>query len=348
MINNVIITWFDTLLDDLIFKAQSEANITLLALFFSSASLIVSIVILKSARSKKIQAMKSSIESQMYDPMSENTMSQNTMSQNDGSQDEASQNTISQIGITAFIWQKLIELLSNKMYPKNKEQLVLLQKTLLRAGYVGDDPVLQFAQEKAKFILIVFPISFICIFILEGFLLTVIGSAGLIACLIAPTMYLKNKSEYRSVKLRKELPLTVDLLLTCVDSGLSLHDAFDRIGRDLKKAAPTIADELRITSIEIAAHVPLATALKNLATRTQVEEVETLCSVLSQADGLGAPITESLENYIQSSRRSQLSKIEETAGALSAKITLPLTLFFMPVSMVLLLGPPIMELGASL
>ena len=161
-------------------------------------------------------------------------------------------------------------------------------------------------------------------------------------------MYLKNKSEYRSVKLRKELPLTVDLLLTCVDSGLSLHDAFDRIGGDLKKAAPTIAEELRVTSIEISAHVPLATALKNLATRTQVEEVETLCSVLSQADGLGAPITESLENYIQSSRRSQLSKIEETAGALSAKITLPLTLFFMPVSMVLLLGPPIMELGASL
>ncbi len=343
MINNIIIAWFDNWLDGLIFKVQSEENITLMALLFSSVSLIISIIILKSARSKKIQAIKSSIESQMYDPMSENTILQDY-----DSQDEESQNKISQIGITSFIWQKLIKILSQKLYPKNKEQLMSLQKTLLRAGYVGEDPVLQFTQEKAKFTLIALPISFICLFILEGFLLTVIGSVVLIGCFILPTMYLKNKSESRSVKLRKELPLTVDLLLTCVDSGLSLNDSFERIGGDLRKAAPTIAEELRITSIEIAAHVPLAIALKNLATRTQVEEIETLCSVLSQADGLGAPITESLENYIQSSRRSQLSKIEETAGALSAKITLPLTLFFMPVSMVLLLGPPIMELGASL
>ena len=168
---------------------------------------------------------------------------------------------------------------------------------------------------------------------------------SLLACLavgggflLAPrTLAARARARQRAIG--RAMPNLIDLLVTCVDAGLSIEAAFERLARDLGRSEPVLADELRVTISEIAAGVPVDEAMRRLGKRTREPDMETLCLMVAQAFKLGARVAQILRAYATSSRRRRMARLEEQAGKIAARLTLPLALCLLPASLLAMLGP---------
>src|SRR5262249_5315063 len=140
------------------------------------------------------------------------------------------------------------------------------------------------------------------------------------------------------------LPSAVDLLVTCLDAGLALDGAVARVAQDLAHSEPIVAEELKITAGEFEAGVALPDALRRLARRVGTDDLAAMCGVVAQASTLGAPIAQTLREYALASRKQRISMLEERAGKLSTRLTLPLALCLLPAALLIILGPAVVQL----
>lgn len=159
-----------------------------------------------------------------------------------------------------------------------------------------------------------------------------------------PTLILKRLMEKRQKKIREALPDALDLLVVCVEAGQGLNAALKRVSDDFMVSCPALAKELNLVNLEINAGLEREQALRNLAERTGVDEVASLCSILIQSDRFGTSVATALKVQSETLRTNRRQKLEELAAKTPVKLIFPLLLFIFPAIMVVILGPAVIRI----
>lgn len=163
---------------------------------------------------------------------------------------------------------------------------------------------------------------------------------GVIA-LFGPYLYLQNKIDHRKAVLQKAFPDTLDLLLICVESGLALDAALNRVCNELGRAYPEMTAELNRTRLELALINDRVRALMNLGERTNMVAFRSLVAALIQSERFGTSLTDTLRVLSEDFRLQRLSEAEAKAARLPVLLTIPLIFLLMPAFMMIVLGPAI-------
>jgi tight adherence protein C len=170
-----------------------------------------------------------------------------------------------------------------------------------------------------------------------------IGAAG-IAGYIAPSMYIDRRIKARQAEHLAGFPDFMDLLVVCADAGLSMEASLERVGRELGDSYPSLTANIHMTNLEIRAGRTMAEALEHLGDRLGVEEARSFATLIQQSAELGSSITEALRVYSDDMRHKRLSRAEEKAYSLPAKLAVPMMVCIFPVLFVVILLPVIVRL----
>ena len=224
-----------------------------------------------------------------------------------------------------------------KVLPRSPEEVSVIQKRLIRAGYRKDSHVNLFYASK------------VLVPILLAFLVTVTGvydygpffvyAVALALGFLAPDFWLGNRIKARQLNLRLGLPQALDLLVICIEAGLSIDQATVRVADELQISEPVISDELSLVNLEQRAGRPRSDAWRNMAERTDVDSVRAMVSVLIQADQFGTSVAKTLRVYSDTLRTQRRQQAEEQAAKTTVKLVFPLVLFIFPSLFVVALGP---------
>ena len=163
----------------------------------------------------------------------------------------------------------------------------------------------------------------------------------------APYMFLKNRIAKRQLSIRRAFPDALDLLLICVESGMSIEAAFKRVSEEIGSQSVALAEELTLTTAELSYLQERRQAYENLAKRTDLEGVKSVCVALQQAERYGTPLAQTLRVLSQENRDMRMSEAEKKAAALPPKLTVPMILFFLPVLFIVILGPAAIRVMAT-
>jgi tight adherence protein C len=155
----------------------------------------------------------------------------------------------------------------------------------------------------------------------------------------APLMFLKNRIARRQLSIKRAFPDTLDLLLICVESGMSIEAGFKKVSEEIGSQSVALAEELTLTTAELSYLPDRRSAYENLAKRTDLDGVKGVCMALQQAERYGTPLGNALRVMAQENRDMRMSEAEKKAAALPPKLTVPMILFFLPVLFVVILGP---------
>ncbi len=158
-----------------------------------------------------------------------------------------------------------------------------------------------------------------------------------------PLMLLKNNIQRRQVSIKRAFPDTRDLLLICVESGMSIEAAFRKVSEEVGSQSVPLAEELTLTMAELSYLPDRRQAYENLAKRTDLEGVKAVCMALQQAERYGTPLATMLRVMAQENRDMRMSEAEKKAAGLPPKLTVPMILFFLPVLFVVILGPAVIK-----
>ncbi|HYM31465.1 MAG TPA: type II secretion system F family protein [Candidatus Cybelea sp.] len=223
-----------------------------------------------------------------------------------------------------------------------------LKKKLVRAGWRGQTPLITFT-----FLRLVLPLGlagFTAILVFGSSNVHLAGAVKALICLVAamigyfmPTVLVSNAITKRQQHLQKSFPDALDLLVICIESGLSLEAAFTRVSEEMAVEAPSLSEEFGLTTAELAFLGDRRLALENLSERTGHPSVKSLVTALIQSEKYGTPLGLSLRVVAQESRDTRMAKAEEKAAALPAKLTVPMVVFFLPVLFMVLIGPTIIQ-----
>jgi tight adherence protein C len=155
----------------------------------------------------------------------------------------------------------------------------------------------------------------------------------------APNIFISNAVSKRQQSIRRAWPDALDLLLICVESGISMELAMRRVADEIASQSAPLAEELVLTVAELSFLPDRRMALENLGIRTGLDEVKAVMQALIQADRYGTPIAQALRVLAQESRDQRMNEAEKKAAALPPKLTVPMILFFLPVLIAVILGP---------
>jgi tight adherence protein C len=155
----------------------------------------------------------------------------------------------------------------------------------------------------------------------------------------APNIVVANAVSKRQTSIRRAWPDALDLLLICVESGVSMELGMRRVADEVASQSQPLAEELVLTTAELSFLPERRVALENLGQRTGLDEVKSVVQALIQADRYGTPIAQALRVLAQESRDQRMTAAEKKAAALPPKLTVPMILFFLPVLVAVILGP---------
>jgi tight adherence protein C len=167
-------------------------------------------------------------------------------------------------------------------------------------------------------------------------------------CLIAPRAFIDNRAGARREEIQREFPDALDLMVVCVEAGLGLEAAFVRVGQEIVGSHPMISRAFGEVSQEILAGRPRAEALRRMADRHGVDSLSSFAALLIQSDQLGSSIAQSLRIFANEMREHRLLRAEEKAMRIPVLLTLPLVACILPVIVVALLLPPVLDVSHTL
>jgi len=223
-----------------------------------------------------------------------------------------------------------------RVLPKSQKEISVVQLRLTRAGYRGSSAMKIFYGTK-----VLLPL---CLFLLV--LISGVGQSSFFMYIVAlglgfliPDFALGRLIKKRQAKIRRGLPDVLDLLVICIEAGLSLDQAVIRSSQELAMAHPDLCDELSMVVLEQRAGRIRTEAWKNLSERTDVDVVRSLVSVLVQAETFGTSVARTLRTHADTLRTQRVQKIEEQAAKTTVKLIFPLVLFIFPSLFVVVLGP---------
>ena len=217
--------------------------------------------------------------------------------------------------------------------------------SLRNAGYRGQNPLTMFLFLRFVLPFAAFIAAAIYIFGLgkmaehsmgmKIFICIVVAYAGF----YAPNLYISNRSSKRKFSIQRAWPDALDLMLICVESGMSVEVAFRKVADEIGTASAELAEELVLTNAELSFLQERRQAYENLASRTGLDSVKSVMQALTQAEKYGTPVATALRVLSAESRDTRLNEAEKKAAALPPKLTVPMILFFLPVLFIVILGP---------
>jgi tight adherence protein C len=224
-----------------------------------------------------------------------------------------------------------------------------LTEKLIRAGLRGSA-----AQTMFYFYRAALPIAFgaaallYVLFVNAGLalnmkLLAVVGAAA--AGFYAPTIYLQNMADKRRSKIMEAFPDCLDMLLICVEAGMSIELALQRVGQEIATVSVELAEELALTTAELSYLPERRQAYENLARRTNHPGVKSVAMALTQAEKYGTPVGQALRVMAKENRDLRLSEAEKKAASLPPKLTVPMIVFFLPVLFAVIIGPALIQVA---
>lgn len=164
--------------------------------------------------------------------------------------------------------------------------------------------------------------------------------AGIVGAYV-PILLLKNKIQKRQQSVRKAWPDALDLVLLCVESGMSIEHAIRRVAKEIGLQSPELAEELTLTTAELSFLEDRTRAYDNLARRTGLDGVRSVMTALIQADRYGTSVGQALRVMAEEGREGRMMEAEKKAAALPPKMTVPLIVFFLPVLFIIIMAPAI-------
>jgi tight adherence protein C len=154
-----------------------------------------------------------------------------------------------------------------------------------------------------------------------------------------PNIYISNRVSKRQHSIKRAWPDALDLMLICVESGISIEAAMRRVAEEMSNQSPELGEEMVLTTAELSFLPDRRVALENLGVRTQLDIVKNVTQALIQAERYGTPIAQALRVLAQEGRDERMNEAEKKAAALPPKLTVPMILFFLPVLVAVILGP---------
>jgi len=228
-----------------------------------------------------------------------------------------------------------------RLMPKSQKEVSIIQLRLTRAGYRNLSATKIFYGTK-----VLLPVGLCAAALLSGLgqssFFIYIAALGL--GFLIPDFWLGHLIKKRQAKLRRGLPDVLDLLVICIEAGLSLDQAVMRSAQELAMAHPALCDELGIVVLEQRAGRPRTEAWKNLSKRTDVDVIRSLVSVLVQSEAFGTSVAKTLRTHADTLRSQRVQKIEEMAAKTTVKLIFPLVLFIFPSLFVVVLGPAVITM----
>jgi len=174
-----------------------------------------------------------------------------------------------------------------------------------------------------------------------------VGCAALLG-IFAPRMWVSRKINKRREAIRQAVPNMLDLLVVCVEAGLSFTAALNKLSEEMRTSCAPLAQELTIVNQEILVGKPKADAFRSLANRTEVDELRSLAVTLIQADRLGTSIAASLRVLADTMRFKRRQRAEEAANKITVKLVFPLVLLIFPELLIILAGPALISIFKTL
>lgn len=155
----------------------------------------------------------------------------------------------------------------------------------------------------------------------------------------APNIYVSNRMTKRQASIKRAWPDALDLMLICIESGVSMEAAMRRVAEEMAEQSPELAEEMILTTAELSFLQDRRMALENFGMRTQLDGVKSVVQALIQAERYGTPLAQALRVLAQEGRDERMNEAEKKASALPPKLTVPMILFFLPVLIAVILGP---------
>jgi len=222
---------------------------------------------------------------------------------------------------------------------------------LVQAGYRGHAPYVTFLFFRAVTPILLFVGAVLYIFVISHIEKSLAVKIGI--CLgaaylglQAPMLFLKNAISKRQLSIRRAFPDALDLLLICIESGMSIEAAFRKVSVEIVTQSVALSEEFTLTTAELSYLQDRKVAYENLARRTGVDGVKSVCLALQQSERYGTPLGQSLRVMAQENRDMRMNEAEKKAAALPPKLTVPMILFFLPVLFVVILGPTGIKIAA--
>ena len=221
--------------------------------------------------------------------------------------------------------------------PKSQAEQSVMKQRLIRAGLREESSVKTFYGFKVLVPLLLCAVGYVTgLVAMNPFLVLALG-LGL--GFLIPDFWLGHLIKKRQGKIRRGLPDVLDLLIICIEAGLSLDQATSRTAEELKLAQPELCDELMVVVLEQRAGRPRSDTWKNMSDRTGVESVRNLTSMLVQSEQFGTSIAKTLRIHSDTLRTQRVQAVEEAAAKTTIKLIFPLVFFIFPALFVVVLGP---------
>jgi tight adherence protein C len=250
---------------------------------------------------------------------------------------ETFQNTGSSIGNVVKKFENLM--------PKSEKEVSVIKVRMQRAGFRNENAIKVFYGGK-----VLLPLTLAAIAAVSGlaslspFFVYLVALGG---GFLAPDFWLGKRIAKRQKKLTRGLPDVLDLLVICMEAGLSLDQATARSAEELRTSQPEICDELTVVVLEQRAGRARSEAWKNMSDRTGVESLRNLVSMLVQTEQFGTSIAKMLRVHSDTLRVQRVQMVEEMAGKTSVKLVFPLVLFIFPALFLVTLGPAAIMMADS-
>ena len=242
----------------------------------------------------------------------------------------------------------------NDIFRKLNLQDLLSQKevrmVLSQAGFRGQSVVAVYIASRVLGAIVGFSVTLLYVnsipeFGYPGFMKLVFAAAAGAAGFYLPRVIVMNTAQKRQQEMTDAFPDTLDLMVICVEAGLAVENAFSRVTDEIMENSPTLAQELGLTSAELAYLGDRRVAYQNFATRTGLPAAKGLATTLIQSEPYGTPVGQALRVLAQEKRDERMSLAEKKAASLPAKLSVPMIIFFLPVLFSVVIGPAAMSIG---
>jgi tight adherence protein C len=243
--------------------------------------------------------------------------------------------------------QSLLEYTNRHYASSNDDNMKVLRRRMVQAGIFEPRAVAWFFIARTALAVGLAIGAFFVVPMLNMFegsmFWMMVGAAGL-GGYVAPSMYLDKRIKKRKAEHQTGFPDFMDLLVVCADAGLSMEASLDRVGRELGDSYPSLCSNIHMANLEIRAGRSMTEALEHLGDRLALEEARSFATLIQQSEELGSSITDALRVYSEDMRHKRLSRAEEKAYALPAKLSVPMMVCIFPVIFVVILLPVIVRL----
>lgn len=219
------------------------------------------------------------------------------------------------------------------------------------AGFRGQNPLTKFLFFRFVLPFVFLAAALVYLFLMDGlptqppFIKLIVAVVAAYAGFYAPVLYVSNRATKRKQSIQRAWPDALDLMLICVESGMSVEAAMRRVADEIGVQSGDLAEELILTNAELSYLQERRQAYENLASRTGLESVKSVMQALVQAERYGTPVGHALRVLANESRDMRMNEAEKKAAALPPKLTVPMILFFLPVLFAVILGPAGIQLN---